>query len=56
MRGLKVYKLEKNKKSPNLIIGELKKILILNVIDFFSLLVKKMKSEVITLIKNKYSL
>ena len=25
MRGLKVYKLEKNKKSPNLIIGELKK-------------------------------
>ena len=51
MRGLKVYKLEKNKKKSNLIIGELKKNFNFECNRFFSLLVKRMKSEVITLIK-----
>ena len=55
MRGLKVYKLEKNKKSPNLIIGELKKNFNFECNRFF-ITGKRMKSEVITLIKNKYSL
>ena len=56
MKGIKVYKLQKNKNNPNLIIGELKKNLDLFVKDFFLSWVIKTKLEVTMLIKNNYNL
>ena len=55
MNGIKICKLEKNKKSTNLIIGELKKKFGFVCNRFFLLREKKMRLEASMLIKNSYN-